>query len=176
MTDRKPPGVGFETWIDRQIRETTERGQFDNLPGAGKPIPGAGRPYDEMWWIKQKLREEELSFPLPGTLALRKKAEEARARAVEARTEAEAREIVEDINDEIRDGHRKLLSGPPLTLSLLTWKRSSASGGPATRSRRRSPPPNRRPGRSDLSSGGRGAAERGADRPRVSPARHGSRV
>lgn len=116
MTDRKPPGVGFETWIDRQIREATERGQFDDLPGAGKPIPGAGRPYDEMWWIRQKLREEDLSFPLPGTLALRKKAEEARARAVQARTEAEAREIVEDINDEIRDGHRKLLSGPPLTL------------------------------------------------------------
>ncbi|MEV0587999.1 DUF1992 domain-containing protein [Nonomuraea sp. NPDC050310] len=30
----------FKTWIDRQIREATERGEFDNLPGTGKPIPG----------------------------------------------------------------------------------------------------------------------------------------
>ncbi|MFI6816174.1 DUF1992 domain-containing protein [Nonomuraea sp. NPDC050328] len=72
MTGRKPPGMPFETWIDRQIREATERGEFDNLPGSGKPIPG-----DELWWIKQKLRSGNLSFPLPPTLALRKEAEQA---------------------------------------------------------------------------------------------------
>ena len=38
MTDRKPPGVGFQTWVERQIREAMERGEFDNLPGKGKPI------------------------------------------------------------------------------------------------------------------------------------------
>ncbi|SMC89901.1 DUF1992 domain-containing protein [Lentzea albidocapillata] len=42
MTQRKPPGMGFESWIDRQIREAQERGEFDNLPSAGKPLPGAG--------------------------------------------------------------------------------------------------------------------------------------
>lgn len=114
MTDRKPPEVTFETWIDRQIREATERGEFDNLPGAGKPLPGEGRPHDEMWWIKQKMQEENLSYPLPGTLALRKEAEEARAEAVGARTEAEARRIIEDINDRIRESYGKTLSGPPL--------------------------------------------------------------
>jgi hypothetical protein len=116
VTERKPPGMGFETWIDRQIREAAERGAFDDLPGAGKPLPDQGKPYDEMWWIKQKLREENLSFPLPGTLALRKEAEEALAAASQARSEAEVRTIVAEINEKIADGIRKALSGPPLNL------------------------------------------------------------
>ncbi|GGT01910.1 DUF1992 domain-containing protein [Planobispora rosea] len=119
MTERKPLGMNFETWIDRQIREATERGEFDDLPGTGKPIPGEGRPDDEMWWIKQKMRAENLSFPLPGTLALRKAAEEARTEAVGARTEAEARGIIERINAEIRESYGKPLSGPPVVQPLF---------------------------------------------------------
>ncbi|KAA9379225.1 DUF1992 domain-containing protein [Microbispora cellulosiformans] len=119
MTDRRPLGMSFESWIDRQIREAAERGEFDNLPGAGKPIPGAGEPYDEMWWIKQKMRAENLSFPLPGTLALRKEAEEARAAALGARTEAEARGIAEEMNDRIRESYRRPLSGPPVVQPLI---------------------------------------------------------
>ncbi|MFC7640734.1 DUF1992 domain-containing protein [Streptosporangium lutulentum] len=159
MTERKPPGVSFETWVDRQIREATERGEFDNLPGAGKPLPAGGGPDDEMWWIRQKMQAENLSFPLPGTLALRKKAEEARAAAVGARTEAEARRIIEDINDEIRASYGKTLSGPPLTQPLFDVEEVAATGVPATPSRR-SPPPNRRPGGKAPSSSGSGVAER----------------
>ncbi|MFF4778490.1 DUF1992 domain-containing protein [Microtetraspora fusca] len=123
MTERKPPGVSFETWVDRQIREATERGLFDNLPGAGKPLPDQGKPYDEMWWVKQKLREENLSMPLPGTLALRKEAEEALAAAQGARSEAEVREIVADINEKIVEGIRKAMSGPPLNLAPFDVER-----------------------------------------------------
>jgi len=61
MTERKPPGVSFESWIDRQIREAMERGEFDNLPGAGKPIPDLDKATDELWWIRQKMRSEGLS-------------------------------------------------------------------------------------------------------------------
>jgi Domain of unknown function (DUF1992) len=42
MTERKPPDLSFTSWIDRQINEAAERGAFDNLPGAGKPLPDAG--------------------------------------------------------------------------------------------------------------------------------------
>ncbi|WP_248962883.1 J-domain-containing protein [Sphaerisporangium perillae] len=139
MTERKPAGVSFETWIDRQIREATERGQFDNLPGSGKPLPDQGKPHDEMWWIKQKLRAEGLSYPLPGTLALRKEAEEALAAAAAARSEAEVREIVADINEKIVEGTRKALSGPPIILTpfdveevVRVWKaRRPAEAAPA---------------------------------------------
>jgi predicted flavoprotein YhiN len=53
VTSRKPFGTG---WIDRQIREARERGEFDNLPGTGKPLPDLDKPYDENWWVRQKLR------------------------------------------------------------------------------------------------------------------------
>jgi hypothetical protein len=115
MTERKPPGVGFEDWIERQIREATERGEFDNLPGAGKPIEDLDKPHDELWWVKQKLRREHLAY-LPPTIALRKEAEEALEAASRAGSEAEVRRIVAAINARIVEGNRKAASGPPLNL------------------------------------------------------------
>jgi hypothetical protein len=129
MTDRKPPGVSFGTWVERRIREATERGEFDNLPGAGKPIPDLDKPHDELWWVRQKLRREDLAY-LPPTIALRKQAEEALQAAAEAASEAEVRRIVADINARIVEGNRKAASGPPLNLTpfdvdrvLRDWRR-----------------------------------------------------
>ena len=65
MTRRKPPGAGWESWIDYQIREAQERGEFDDLPAAGKPIPDLDKPFHEMWWVKDKLRREGLSYMPP---------------------------------------------------------------------------------------------------------------
>ena len=42
MTQRKPLEHSFESWIEGQIRVAQEQGAFDNLPGAGKPLPDAG--------------------------------------------------------------------------------------------------------------------------------------
>jgi hypothetical protein len=39
MTNRKPPGTSWETWIDTQIRVAREQGAFDNLPGPASPSP-----------------------------------------------------------------------------------------------------------------------------------------
>jgi Domain of unknown function (DUF1992) len=115
MTERKPPGVGFQSWVQRQIQEAMERGEFDNLPGAGKPIADLDKPHDELWWVKDKLRRENLSY-LPATLALRKEAEDALAAALRARSEAQVRRILAAINRKILDGNRKAASGPPLNL------------------------------------------------------------
>ena len=115
MSERKPPGVGFGTWVERQIREATERGEFDNLPGAGKPIADLDKPHDELWWVKQMLRREQLSY-LPPTIALRKEAEEALLEASRAGSEGQVRRIVADINRKIVEGNRKAASGPPLNL------------------------------------------------------------
>jgi DnaJ family protein C protein 28 len=35
----------WESWIDEQVREAQEKGQFDNLPGKGKPLDLAPNPY-----------------------------------------------------------------------------------------------------------------------------------
>jgi DnaJ homologue, subfamily C, member 28, conserved domain len=115
MTERKPPGIGFQTWVERQIREAMERGEFDDLPGAGRPIADLDKPHDELWWIKEKLRRENLSY-LPATLALRKEAEDALAAALRARSEGQVRRILANINRKIVDGNRKAASGPPLNL------------------------------------------------------------
>ncbi|GAA2210440.1 DUF1992 domain-containing protein [Nonomuraea monospora] len=134
MTDRKPIGMPFESWIDRQIREAEERGEFEDLPGKGKPLPGEGRHLDEMWWIKQKIESEGLSMPLPPTLALRKDAEEALRQARGARSETEVRRIVEEINERIRKAIRTGLPGPPLNLMpfdvdqvVSEWRKARSS-------------------------------------------------
>jgi len=115
VTQRKPPGVRFETWIDRQIREAQDRGEFDGLAGAGQPIPDLDEPHDELRWVRQKLKRENVSF-LPPSLALRKEAEDARAAAVAARSEADARRILDEINRRIRAALKFPLDGPAVTV------------------------------------------------------------
>ncbi|MER5181346.1 DUF1992 domain-containing protein [Streptomyces sp. NPDC002896] len=117
MTERKPPGVSFESWIDKQIREAEERGDFARLEGAGKPLPrDMENTYDELWWIKRKMAREGLSH-LPPTLALRKEAEDARAAAAAAPSERVVRQIIADINDKISEALRRPPPGPPLGLT-----------------------------------------------------------
>jgi hypothetical protein len=116
MTERKPPGVSFESWVDRQIREAEARGEFTALAGAGRPLPGVtDAPYDELWWVKQKMAREGLSV-LPPTLALRKEVEDALAAASAAPSERAVRRIVEDVNAKIREMMFKPPPGPPLGL------------------------------------------------------------
>jgi hypothetical protein len=122
MTQRRPPGIGRETWIDRQIREATERGEFDDLPGTGEPIPDLDKPFDELGWVKRKLHREGLSY-LPPSLALRKEAQAARAAAMQAGSEAEVREIVEGVNHDIREANRKGIAGPAIMLMPLDVER-----------------------------------------------------
>ncbi|MFF6999074.1 DUF1992 domain-containing protein [Streptomyces sp. NPDC008313] len=138
MTERKPPGVSFESWTDRQIREAEARGEFADLPGAGKPLPSAiDTPYDENWWIKQKMAREGLSA-LPPTLALRKEAEDALAAAARAPSERAVRRIVEDINAKIRPVMFRPPPGPPLGLKpydveavVRDWHERRAGGAGA---------------------------------------------
>ncbi len=41
-----------EGWLERAIGEAVRRGEFDDLPGAGRPIEGLARGYDPSWWAK----------------------------------------------------------------------------------------------------------------------------
>jgi hypothetical protein len=115
MTERKPRGVSWESWIDRQVREAREQGAFENLPGAGQPLPDLDRPHDEMWWVKKKLAEEGVSY-LPPTLALRKDRENSLALARAQSSEDAMRQVLEELNDRIRQVNRRAASGPPSTV------------------------------------------------------------
>lgn len=37
---RKPKGPSWESWVEQQIRVGMERGDFENLPGKGRPLEG----------------------------------------------------------------------------------------------------------------------------------------
>jgi Domain of unknown function (DUF1992) len=124
--------VRFESWAERQIREAIERGEFDNLPGAGKPLPGLNGRDEEDWWVKGFLERERISMPLPTSLALRKEIAELPQTLAGVRDEAEVRRIVEDLNERIRDSHRSKVDGPALVHrpvdveeTVEEWRRSS---------------------------------------------------
>ncbi|MFD9727221.1 DUF1992 domain-containing protein [Streptomyces sp. NPDC059072] len=116
MTERKPPGVDIESWVDRQIREAADRGEFAELPGFGKPLASLDAPYDEMWWIKGKMHREGFSA-LPPSLALRKEAEDALEAARAARSERQVRAILTEINEKIAAALRMPPQGPALNLT-----------------------------------------------------------
>jgi hypothetical protein len=115
---RKPPGVSWETWVERQIREGIERGEFDDLPGKGKPIPDLDRSHDELWWVRKKLKQEKVSY-LPPTLAVRKERDDALEQIAAARREVDVRRIVEEINARIRYVNSHNATGPPSTVMPL---------------------------------------------------------
>lgn len=123
MTVRKPAGESWESWVDRQIREAEERGEFDDLAGTGKPLPDLHRPYDELWWVRKKLKRENLSY-LPLTLHVRRELERAREQIARADSEQEVRRILAGINERIRDVNRTSLEGPPSTLMPLDEERT----------------------------------------------------
>jgi hypothetical protein len=119
MTERKPAGVSFETWVDAQIREARERGEFDNLPGTGKPLAAIDGYDDDMWWIKQWLKRENLSFT-PPALALRKSVEDVLESVGRLRSEGIVRDVVDELNLRIRAMNRiPPVEGPPTTLMPL---------------------------------------------------------
>jgi hypothetical protein len=107
-----------EHHIDRLIREAQERGEFDNLPGAGKPIPGLDKPHDELWWVKQLLEREEISLA-PSTLALKRRVEEAIEAIRRAPSEAEVRRLVAELNAEIGRANARAATGPPTDVAPL---------------------------------------------------------
>jgi hypothetical protein len=107
----------YESSIDRALREAQERGEFDNLPGAGKPLPDAGREYDEDWWVKDWLRREGAEAGvLPPSLQLRKEAEDLAALVDRRPTEAAVRQLVTSLNEQIRKARAGLMDGPPVLL------------------------------------------------------------
>jgi hypothetical protein len=109
----------YESHIDRQIREAQERGDFDDLPGAGKPLPGAGESYDENWWLKAWIRRENLTGMLPPSLALRREVEDVMETVATKKSESAVREYIADLNRRIVDAQRGLVEGPPVLVTTV---------------------------------------------------------
>jgi len=120
MSDNADWASRFESLLDRQIRAAQERGEFDDLPGAGQPLASESASYDPNWWVNQVVeREKAGGYAIPPALALRKIADELAAGAVECRSERDVRAAVVDYNERA-DRQRTLpQEGPAVVLPTL---------------------------------------------------------
>lgn len=131
MTQRKPPDQSFESFVEEQIRQAQAEGEFENLPGFGRPIPGLDNPHDENWWLRQKLRRENLSALPPG-LAIRVEVHKALEEIWMLADEAAVRRAVEAINVKIRTANFAHWGPPSTTMPLdsdevaAEWRRRRA--------------------------------------------------
>jgi hypothetical protein len=136
------------TWVDLQVQQAIERGDFDDLAGAGKPIKDLGAHHDPDWWVKQLVERERITV-LPPSLALRKEDAELDDLLDTISYEAEVRRLVEDFNERVIRARYSLSPGPPLITmprdvdeTVAAWSARRAARrvprtGPAVPARRR---------------------------------------
>ncbi|ALE76743.1 hypothetical protein FRP1_27555 [Pseudonocardia sp. EC080625-04] len=150
----------FESPVDRAVREAAERGEFDDLPGRGRPLPGAGTtgPVDENWWVRGYLRREGLSGDalLPPSVQLRKELDGIDAAVVRFVDERRVREHVDEVNSRVVDFMRHPM-GPRVPIRKLDadevvarWRAGRAprrtgpaAGAPSPARAAGAPPPGR---------------------------------
>jgi hypothetical protein len=148
VTERKPREISFASWVDQQVSEAAERGAFDNLPGAGKPLSRRG---GTDAWLQDYLRREGVSADelLPTPLRLRKEAERLAGSVQDLNSEDEVRAVVKGLNRRIAEW-RRIPDGPPIYLRLVDedtmvarWRdarRGPPAPAPAYRPRPDTPP------------------------------------
>lgn len=131
---RKQPGETWESFADRRIREATEEGQFENLPGFGEPIPGINQPWNENSWIQRKLKEEGIQA-LPPVLEMRLEIEKTLEHLPSLTREAEVRRKLERLNERIRAAHYSHIAGPSdgvrpvdIDATVTRWKQQRDAG------------------------------------------------
>jgi hypothetical protein len=122
MTERKPRQQSFTSWIDQQIADAENRGVFENLPGAGKPLnikPTGDGDFGQAW-IRDYARREGVTPEefLPTPLKLRREIEQLTETVGEMRSEAEVRETFGDLNRRIIEW-RRIPVGPPIHVRLV---------------------------------------------------------
>jgi hypothetical protein len=117
-TSNLPAPLAWHLLAEVRIRAAQAAGAFENLPGLGQPIPGIDEPHDELWWVKQKLRREQLQS-LPPALLLRLDMEQTLARITEMRHEEDVRAEIDALNERIRKTGFAVTWGPPVDVQPL---------------------------------------------------------
>lgn len=101
--------------VEAQIRAAQERGEFDNLPGKGKPLK-LPTVYDPNWWIKSYVEREgiDTSTLVHPTIALRREADTFPESLAVLTTEEQVRAVLEDFNRRVVAEWRRPITGPSL--------------------------------------------------------------
>lgn len=138
-------------YVETAIQQAIRRGDFDGLPGAGKPLEGLGDTHDPDWWIRRKIANEQLTGLGPAALTLRVENADMAARLDALSREDDVREAVDDFNRRVIEARRQLLGGPPVVTptrdveaEVAAWRgrreqdrAASVSAFPPPRARRR---------------------------------------
>ncbi|MBM7817878.1 hypothetical protein JOE63_000355 [Cellulosimicrobium cellulans] len=101
-------------YVDTVIDQAIRRGEFDDLPLAGKPIPGLTGSHDPDWWLKSVIEREQLTGLGPPAMLLKQEGRELDDRLDRELDETTVREILADFNARVVDARRQLLGGPPV--------------------------------------------------------------
>ncbi|KQQ95269.1 molecular chaperone DnaJ [Leifsonia sp. Leaf325] len=111
---RPPTQAERAAYVENSIQQAIRRGEFDNLPGAGKPLEGLTGQHDPDWWIRRKIEREQLTGLGPPALTLRVEHAQLEATLDGLHRESDVREAVEDFNRRVIEARRQLLGGPPV--------------------------------------------------------------
>lgn len=101
-------------FVETAIQLAIRRGEFDDLPGAGKPLEGLGTHHDPDWWIRRKIETENLTGLGPPALLLRTEDRDLDANLDLLARESDVREVLEDFNRRVIAARRQLQGGPPV--------------------------------------------------------------
>ena len=118
LPDKMPSEQAWMSLAEARIRRAQQNGDFDNLPGLGRPLESLDDPPDELWWVKEKLKREKLSL-LPPSLAIRLDIEQTLTRIWTLATAAAVRQTVDALNERIRKANFAIGWGPPSTTMPL---------------------------------------------------------
>jgi hypothetical protein len=145
--------VRYESAVEKAIREAVERGEFDDLPGKGRPLPNLADT-DENWWVKGYLRREGVPSDalLPTPIQLRKEVERLPETVRDLPTERAVRDLVAELNARIAayvrapDGPRVPLRRADPDAVVEDWRTHRRARTQALRRARAQevPPPGRR--------------------------------
>ncbi|MFE5292477.1 DUF1992 domain-containing protein [Isoptericola sp. NPDC056618] len=125
MSDEQPPAAFFDPYAvavddevaiallaEMHLRKAIDRGDFDDLPGSGKPLDLQDL-HDPDWWLKAFMRRERLVV-LPPSIQLRKDDAALDGLLDELWSEDDVREEVEEFNRRVLRGRYQPAAGPPL--------------------------------------------------------------
>lgn len=105
-------------FVETAIQIAIRRGEFDDLPGAGKPLEGLGTHHDPDWWIRRKIESENLTGLGPPAILLRTEDRELDANLDNLSRESDVRDVLEDFNNRVLAARRQLMGGPPVVTKV----------------------------------------------------------
>ena len=104
------------TWVDVQIQQAVARGDFDDLPGYGKPLRLTDT-HDPDWWVKGLVERENITGVLPPALQIRKDDAALDGLLDRLNPERQVREAVEEFAADVRKALYSTWGDPPVVTS-----------------------------------------------------------